>query len=276
VIEYVDVFTDTVGLGNRTGVVLDATGMDAAEMQAIAAGAAAVETAFGVASRTADLGVRYFSRTCELPLCGHGTVGFHYLRARRLDLPAQVLHVETGAGILPIEIERTADDHRVVMTLGAPRIISTVADVGAVCLALGLAPSELVAALPVQVVTTGHPKILVPLRRHAALAALRPDRAALIALGTTLGAPGFFPFTLDRQRADVLYHGRMFAPGTGVDEDAVTGNAHGPTGHYLATHGLFSGARYLAAQGDELGKPGLIEVRLSPGRIQITGRAVIA
>lgn len=283
-IDLVDVFTEAVGFGNRAGVVLDARGLDCVAMQAIAAAADATETAFGVpaSGNDHDLEVRYFSRTRELPLCGHATLGFHYVRARRLDLASQTLRVRTGAGVLPIDIERLERDHRIVMTLAAPRIVETLAPaaVSNVCAALGLDERDLATGLPMQVVTCGHAKVMVPIRRHAALDALRPDRASLVAIGT-----GVFAFTLDRRRSDVLYHGRMFAPATGVDEDPVTGNANGPAGYYLARHGILPCApdgelRYRAVQGEAMGRPGIVEVILHRAagdvvKVQITGAATI-
>jgi PhzF family phenazine biosynthesis protein len=269
VIAYVDDFTSTPGLGNRAGVVLDASGMDAADMQALAATADATETAFGLAG---GRHVRFFSRSQELPLCGHATLAFHHLRARVLALPAQRLEMTTAAGAIPIEI--TAD-RRIVATLAPARIVATVADPAPICAALGIPPAALVPDLPIQVATTGHAKILIPLRAHATLAALRPDLDALTALGTILGATGFFAFTFDRRRPDVLYQARMFAPGSGVAEDPVTGNGHAAAAYYLSTHRRLPAPRYLAAQGDELGKPGTIEVRVAGDRVSITGACVV-
>ncbi|MFB1485116.1 PhzF family phenazine biosynthesis isomerase [Corallococcus sp. RDP092CA] len=289
-IELVDVFTKTPGRGNRAAVVLDAGGLTTEQMQAIATAAPATETAFGIAPTQQaehDLEVRYFSKTCELPLCGHATIGFHYVRARRLGLDSQQLRVKTGAGLLPITIERGEDDHRIVMTQGTPRVVGelTLTQRRLLLEALGLGEEHLVAGLPLQGVTTGHAKVLVAINSHAALAGLRPNRELLIALSKELCIGGFFVFTLDRQVPEVLYHGRMFAPATGVDEDPVTGNANGPAGFYLASQGLFptpreGEARYEALQGEAMGRPGRIQVLLTLAggkveRVRITGDAVL-
>jgi PhzF family phenazine biosynthesis protein len=289
-LDYVDAFTDTPGCGNCAGVVLDAGRLTAEEMQAVAFLSRASEAAFGIPStrpREYDLEVRYFSRTCEVPFCGHATLAFHYLRARRLGIGSRVVRVKTGAGVLPVAIEPAGDDVRVLITQAAPRVLATpgAAEVERVLAALGLTADDLAPGLPVQVVTTGHAKALVPIRSYARLDALRPDRRRLLEISPFEGANGFFVFTLDRRSADVLYHGRMFAPATGVDEDPVTGNANSAAGYYLFTHGRLppseGGAiRYQAAQGDTIGRPGRIEVRLHVGgkgveQVQVTGRAVI-
>ena len=68
-------FTDDPAGGNPAGVVLDASGLDDAAMQAIAAEIGYSETAF-VTGRDAsgDLHVRYFSPEAEVPFCGHATI----------------------------------------------------------------------------------------------------------------------------------------------------------------------------------------------------------
>lgn len=287
----VDVFTDTVGAGNRAGVMLDADGLDAPTMLRIAAEAEASETAFGFRSSdhvSHDLEVRYFSRAHELPLCGHATIAFHHVRTLEHGLPAGRLQVKTGAGVLAVDIERDGGHTRVAMTQRTPRVLRTLSmqEAAQVHAALGLAADDAIAEWPVQVVCTGHPKVIVPVRRWAALVALVPDRERLIELSRWLGATGYFPFTLDAQRDDVLYHGRMFAPASGVDEDPVTGNANGPAGFYLVERGCLAiprdgVCRYRAAQGETMGRPGLIDVCLSrlPDdrmQVQVSGDAVIA
>jgi PhzF family phenazine biosynthesis protein len=289
-LQFVDAFTATPGCGNRAGVVLDAGQLTAAQMQAVAAGAGVAETAFGIPTvRPAeyDVEVRYFSRTREVPFCGHATLAFHYLRARTLGFPSQVVRARTGAGILPATVERDGNDVRVVLTLAAPRVLATPdAALRGCCLdALGLAAGDVAAGLPVQVVSTGHAKVLIPIRSHARLNALRPNRGRLLDLSPLAGADGFFVFTLDRPRAGVLYHGRMFAPATGVDEDPATGNANGAAGCYLFAHGRLHAPeggmiRYRAAQGEAMGRPGRVEVLLHVGgggveRVQVSGRAVL-
>lgn len=289
-LQFVDAFTETPGTGNRAGVVLDAENLTAAQMQAIAREAGVSETAFGISSSSEeyDLQVRYFSRTREVPICGHATIAFHYLRALAEGLQSRVVRVKTGAGILPVAVEGSGRSLRITMTQAAPRVVLEPDDVlQSECIsALGLRRADLVRGLPIQTVSTGHAKVLIAIRSYSTLNALRPDRTLLTMLSRRIGADGFFVFTLDRQREDVLYHGRMFAPATGVDEDPVTGNANGPAGYYLFTRGFLAPPengviRYTAVQGEAMGRPGLIEVILhvSAGKVrlvQVAGRAVAA
>lgn len=71
-------FTTTPGGGNPAGVVLDATRLDDAQMQAIAADIGYAETVFVTEERVDGDSrrnrVRYFSPIAEVPFCGHATI----------------------------------------------------------------------------------------------------------------------------------------------------------------------------------------------------------
>src|SRR4029077_19545692 len=80
-----DVFTETALGGNPLAVVLDAEGLDAARMQAIAAEFNLSETVFVFEPRDAvnSARVRIFTPKRELPFAGHPTVGAAALIAHR-------------------------------------------------------------------------------------------------------------------------------------------------------------------------------------------------
>ncbi len=88
--------------GNPAGVVLDASGLDAAQMQAIATEVGDSETAFLVARDTRPnvYDVRYFSPTQEVPFCGHATIASAIALVERS--PADVLIFHTPAGFVSI------------------------------------------------------------------------------------------------------------------------------------------------------------------------------
>ncbi len=73
----VDVFTAVPMLGNPVAVILDASGLDAATMQRVAAWTNLSETTFVTAAtdKAASYAVRIFTPKSELPFAGHPTVG---------------------------------------------------------------------------------------------------------------------------------------------------------------------------------------------------------
>jgi len=81
------------------------------------------------------------------------------------------------------------------------------------------------------------------------------------------GFLGLTVFTTETIEPDSLLHVRFFAPGAGIDEDPVTGSANGVVGAYVYEHGLAGEPDgrtvYRAEQGDEVGRPGRVEVELN-------------
>ncbi|MEU5951986.1 PhzF family phenazine biosynthesis isomerase [Streptomyces sp. NPDC047525] len=269
----VDSFTTTPFTGNPAGVILDAEGMTEGDMLAVARELNNSETAFVLPADGADhdVRVRFFTPTTEVPTCGHATVGAHFARAVEYGLPSAELVQKTGSGLRQrVEIHRDGDRVRIGMRQGAamfgPELDGTQVD--RLLRALGVAAGDLADVGPVQVVSTGHSKVLVELRARAVVDGLRPDPAALTALSREVGSNGFFVFTRDTAEAgpELLTWARMFAPAIGIAEDPVTGNGHGPLGAYLVHHGIVPAPdgtlAFTGRQGVAMGRPGEVAVRV--------------
>lgn len=285
----VDAFTRTPLTGNPAGVVLDAEGLTDEQMLAVARELRHSETAFVLPADGVDhdVRVRFFTPTAEVPTCGHATVAAHYARAIEHDLAAPVdLVQKTGGGILqPIHIGHDGGDLRIGMHQGVAhfeRILDS-KELQRLLAALGVAADALMDDCPVQIVSTGHSKVLVPLRSRQTLDGLVPDLHALAVLSGDIGCNGYFTFTLDTNDAAVLTHSRMFAPAIGIPEDPVTGNGHGPLGAYLHHHGLLVSdqlhSRFVGRQGVAMGRPGEVDVTVicrpdGTFAVDISGRAV--
>jgi len=284
----IDAFTTARGEGNPAGVVTDARGLSDARMQAIARELGHSETAFVLPPRSQDhdVHVRFFSPTTEVPVCGHATVGAHFALA--LEGGAHGTRRQlTGAGVQRVETREDADGIAVRIQQNAPTFNAPLHEdlVRELADALGLGVDELDPRGPVQFVSTGHGKLMVPIRSRERLRALQPDMARLAALDERSGGRGYFVFTLDAAEGDdALTHGRMFAPGIGIEEDPVTGNANGPVGAWLVKHGLLPArdgeVRLRARQRNGAGRGGFVDVAVTvdggePVAVAIEGRAVL-
>ncbi len=111
----VDVFTDRAFGGNPLAVVLDASGLTSAQMQAIAAEFNLAETTFVLPpkdpSHTAQ--VRIFTPRAEMPFAGHPNVGTAFALAREgtchgRPVGAETMVFEELAGLVPMEMMRKA------------------------------------------------------------------------------------------------------------------------------------------------------------------------
>ncbi len=223
-----DVFTDTALAGNQLAVFTDARDLDSLTMQALAKEMNFAETVFVLRPQgeDADVRIRIFTPANELPFAGHPVLGAAFV----LGGPLQkiVLRIETGAGVVPIELAREG-----------PKIVFGWMDqpvppwepferTEELFAALGVSGS----GLPVELYHLGPTHLYVELASPDAVAALEPDFAAL-ERATGAGVNCF-------ARTAEGWKTRMFAPGHGVSEDAATGSAAGPLAIHLARHGLGS------------------------------------
>jgi PhzF family phenazine biosynthesis protein len=286
-IHIVDAFTQVVGAGNRAGVVLDAGSLSSSKMQEIAVFAGYSETAFVFPAQgdDHDVHVRYFTPKSEVPICGHATVATHFLRAQILMEHNYQVNAKTGAGILPVSVSDSGKDALVTMTQGAVEYGSTLdtKQQNDLVQGLGITKDELIGDLPVQIVSTGHSKVMIPLMSRSAIDSLEPNPEKLSKLSAEIGCNGFFPFTIDKKSTIIETYGRMFAPEIGILEDPVTGNANGPAGAYLYKYGVLPNEpelTYAGHQGHKMGKPGTTFVTVKNTHegliVKVSGQAVLA
>ena len=101
----VDVFTDTPLAGNQLAVFTDARELDRELMQALALEIGFSETTFVLpAEEGGHARVRIFNPAHEMAFAGHPMLGTAWVLA--VPLQRSVIELETGAGVVPVEIER--------------------------------------------------------------------------------------------------------------------------------------------------------------------------
>lgn len=251
----VDAFTLHGAGGNTAGVVVDAAGLSAPQMQAVAAALAFSETAFVVPDLAVDVAMRFFTPTREIDYCGHATVAAFALLATRGLLRSADLLQGTRAGRLRVHL---AADGEVLMNqtlphfgrelMAAPLAKILGIDVAAIC----------ATGLPVQIVSTGLADILVPLADETELSRVRPDMAALAAYCREAGAIGAHVFAPAAPGTPYTAACRNFAPLFGIDEESATGSSAGALACYLSRHadprGERYGDHYVFAQGRQMGR----------------------
>lgn len=284
----VDAFTKDKFTGNPAGVVLNADGLTIIEMQKIARELNNSETAFLFNSKDSsyDVHTRYFTPTSEVPICGHATIASQFVRAIENKNRETLVYNKTGAGILPVEIKGSGNETKIVMTQGEIEFgitfMNEVKD--SLLSALALSECDLIENIKIQVVSTGHSKVMIGIKSNATLNSLAPDMEGLKKISAEINCNGFYVFTLSGLEDEFLVRGRMFAPAVGINEDPVTGNANGPLGAYLVKYRLVENdgefLRFKALQGEAMKRPGVIEVEVKinnglPEKVKIAGHAVI-
>jgi PhzF family phenazine biosynthesis protein len=247
----VDAFTDRAFGGNPAAVCLLSQPAEVTWMQHVAGEMNLAETAF-VHPRDDGFGLRWFTPTVEVDLCGHATLASAHALWEHgtLDLRA-VARFHTKSGVL------TAERRGDLIELDFP---ATPAE--PVAIPSGLA--DMLGAAPRYV---GRSKFdyLVELDTEDTVRSLRPDFSRL----RRLDARGIIVTSRAGQSA-CDFVSRFFAPAAGIDEDPVTGSAHCCLAPFWSArlHKTECVAHQVSARG------GVLHVRLAGGRVKIGGHAI--
>ncbi len=270
----VDAFTMTPYAGNVAGVVFEADALTDRQMQAIAMEFNAAETTFILKPTTRDAAVRFrwFTPGCEVNFCGHATLGaVHALLedgqfATAFAEPGTILPIETRSGILSIRIQQNEDPNRpstfwLDMPHSEPK--KTPVNLPPLLPHLGLRESDLDPRF--KPIRSNDDDILLAVNSLQTLLELRPSMSGIVDYSERAGGlRGIFVTTLQTLTPANACQSRFFAPAAGVDEDPVTGSAHGPLGLHLVRSGLVpvAGGRsdFLCAQAKAGARAGVVRV----------------
>ncbi len=210
------------------------------------------DTAFLI-RRDGEFDLRWLTPTVEVDLCGHATLASAHVlwEAGHLPVDAQA-RFHTRSGLL------TADPRGEWIELNFPVMEAVAAE----------PPSSLLPALGVTApvaVTKNMFDYLVEVECETELRALRPEHASLRRIPvrgvivTARSASPAFDFV-----------SRFFAPGSGIDEDPVTGSSHTALGPYWGKKlGKTEMTAYQASP-----RGGVVRLRLDGDRIVLGGQAV--
>jgi PhzF family phenazine biosynthesis protein len=248
----VDAFTDRPFAGNPAAVCVLREPRPDEWLRDVAREMNLSETAFLV-PRDGGYHLRWLTPAVEVDLCGHATVASAHVLWEDGHLPQGTqARFYTRSGLL------TADRRGDWIELNFPAKIAEPAE----------PPAELLPALGIgqaRFVGKNAFDYLVEIDSADRLRALSPDHSTLRKIPvrgvivTAKPAGGEYDFI-----------SRFFAPGSGVDEDPVTGSAHTALGPYWA--GRLGKQEFTAYQASARG--GVVKVRLEGDRVILGGQAV--
>jgi PhzF family phenazine biosynthesis protein len=248
----VDAFTNIPFAGNPAAVCLMQEPRSEDWLRNVAREMNLSETAF-LTPRGGDFDLRWLTPTVEVDLCGHATVASAHVLWEDGHLPVtKQARFHTRSGLL------TADRRGDWIELDFPVKIAAPAE----------SPAELLPALGVSSplsVARNLFDYLVEIESDEELRALKPDLMMLRKVpvrGVIVTARGSTP--------EFDFISRFFAPGSGIDEDPVTGSAHTALGPYWSARlGKKDMTAYQASA-----RGGVVRVRVNGDRVVLGGQAV--
>lgn len=267
--DWVDAFTDQAFGGNGCAVVHNGAHLSEDIATAYVRETSLVECTFTGPSDVADIKVRYFLASREIPFAGHPTIAtVAAMRSRGLIKGAELV-LETGAGLVPIHL----NGDEIEMTQVAPQF-GDVMPVDLVARTISLPPEAIVA--PPQMVSTGLPFCITVLRDHEALRQAKLDVDAMRDMAARQGYGGtdmLEPFLVTLQGASEAgdTFSRLLMAPPSPPEDPFTGSATGAMAAYLWHHGLMEKETFVAEQGHDMGRPGRATVTRVGTPQDITG-----
>ena len=251
----VDAFTSRPFAGNPAAVcVLEHTPAEQ-WMREVAREMNLSETAFvtpGSAGEADGYNLRWFTPTVEVNLCGHATIASAHVLWEEGHLPKEKQALfHTRGGLL------LADKRGDWIELDFPATPAEPAQ----------APSGLLEALGTEAQLVGRNRFdyLIRVPSESALRALEPDHARL----RKVPVRGVI-VTARSETPEFDFVSRFFAPGSGIDEDPVTGSSHCTLGPYWSAE--LGKEQLIAYQASARG--GIVRVRVKGSRVILGGQAV--
>ena len=246
----IDAFTEKAFRGNPAAVCFLDGARDDAWMQSLAQEMNLSETAY-LARQDDGWSLRWFTPSVEVALCGHATLASaHALWEESLLGANETARFHTLSGLL------TATRDGEWIELDFPAKPEEPVE----------APAGLLDALGVKPVYVGRNQFdyIVEVATADEVRHVRPDHAVLRQL------PVRGVIVTSRGEGEYDFISRFFAPGSGVDEDPVTGSAHCCLAPFWSSR--LGKNEFLAYQASARG--GVIRVRLAGDRVKLGGRAV--
>jgi len=277
----VDVFTTTALAGNPLAVVMNTSGLETEQMQAIACEFNLSETTFverrpQAVERAEGVRVRIFTKQEELNFAGHPTLGT--ASVLRLEAPETFVGdtLTLAENVGPIPVRFSGEGLFAEMTQRDPEFGAEL-ERGEVARLMGLAVDDLHPELPPQVVSTGTAFAIVALKGLEPLGRLKVIRDEASPWLRAQGARWFYALA-PTGGVEPAWRARMQFYG---GEDPATGSAAGCAISYLVGRGAVrSGEPVAVLQGVEMGRPShlTLSARVEMGRVtdvRVAGSTVL-
>jgi trans-2,3-dihydro-3-hydroxyanthranilate isomerase len=256
----VDVFAEQPYAGNQLAVFRGAAGLSDEQMQTLAREMNFSETTFILSDTPRDGGydVRIFTVEEELPFAGHPTLGTAYVIRRDIAAADQIV-LNLKVGQIPVDFMPDG----LVWMQQKPPTFGEIYDPEQVAPLIGVNADDIDTRFPIQIVSTGVPFPIIPLKTREAVVRARLNNGMYHEWRTATGRDKVFLFCAEPYDSDNHLNARMF---WGSGEDPATGSANGCLAGYLVKHRYFGtdSINVRVEQGYEIKRKSVLYLRAAP------------
>jgi trans-2,3-dihydro-3-hydroxyanthranilate isomerase len=260
----VDVFAEEKYSGNQLAVVTESEGLSTEQMLQITREMHFSETTFICSDQQSNGGfdVRIFTPGEEVPFAGHPTLGTAHVLSEVLNkVTSDNVLLNLGVGQIPV----TYQGDLLWMTTKPPSFgrTYTAKDFASV---LNLNINDFDPQFSIQVISTGLPFVIVPLK---SLEAVRKARVNVDALVEIISDPKesreILVFASETYNSDCQLNVRVYVPLFDITEDPATGSGNSCLAGYLSEHQYFGshGVDIQVEQGMEIQRPSRLYLKAS-------------
>jgi trans-2,3-dihydro-3-hydroxyanthranilate isomerase len=256
----VDVFAEQPYAGNQLAVFRNAAGLSDEQMQTLAREMNFSETTFILSDTPRDGGydVRIFTVDEELPFAGHPTLGTAYVIRRDIASANQIV-LNLKVGQIPVDFMPDG----LIWMQQKPPTFGQIYEPEQVAPLIGVNADDIDTRFPVQIVSTGVPFPIIPLKTREAVVRARLNNGLYHEWRTETGRDKVFLFCAEPYDAENHLNARMF---WGSGEDPATGSANGCLAGYLVKHRYFGtdSVSVRVEQGYEIKRKSVLYLRAAP------------
>lgn len=260
----VDAFSSKPFGGNPTIIVPNAKWISNEDRQKIANEMNVSYTTFVQQMGDERFKVSFFTPKREVKFSGHGTIATFYAMAEMgyispLYNGIKTAVMETNIGKYPVEISyRNNKVHRIIMQLDGPGDRGEVVDGPVLLHSLNLDRLQIGMGdfyYPPEIISTGLPYIILPLKERETLDRLNLDEfCSLLEYCKAHDVAGVHAFHMPELNSDKVYS-RNFSPLIDIHEEPVSGIAAGALIYYLKKHKLIESNEITSIQGFSMNRP---------------------
>ncbi len=256
----VDVFAEQPYAGNQLAVFRSAAGLTDEQMQTLAREMNFSETTFILSDAPRDGGydVRIFTVEEELPFAGHPTLGTAYVIHRDIAAADRIV-LNLKVGQIPVDFMPDG----LLWMQQRPPTFGQIYEPGQVAPLIGVEAEDIDTRFPVQIVSTGVPFPIIPLKTREAVTRARLNNGLYHEWRSATGRDKVFLFCAEPYEAENHLNARMF---WGSGEDPATGSANGCLAGYLVKHRYFGteSINVRVEQGYEINRRSVLYLRAAP------------